>query len=78
VAGFYASLADAFVLDSQDAAQAEDVAALGLRPVVTNTVMTGPAEREALAGVVLRAAGLRWWVAFTGGGTAHYGGRRRE
>jgi LPPG:FO 2-phospho-L-lactate transferase len=58
VARLYASLAHAFVLDRQDAAQAEDVAALGLRPVVTNTVMTGPAEREALAREVLRAAGL--------------------
>jgi LPPG:FO 2-phospho-L-lactate transferase len=53
VARLYAPFADAFVLDEQDATQAEDVAALGLRPVVTNTVMTGPAEREALARVVL-------------------------
>jgi LPPG:FO 2-phospho-L-lactate transferase len=58
VARLYASLADAFVLDRQDAAQAEDVAALGLRPVVANTVMTGPAEKEALAREVLRAAGF--------------------
>ena len=58
VARLYAFFADAFVLDEQDAAQAEDVAALGLRPVVTNTVMAGPAEREALARVVLEAAGL--------------------
>jgi len=59
VARLYASLADAFVLDRQDAAQAEDVAALGLRPVVTNTVMAGPAERQALAREVLGAAGCR-------------------
>lgn len=57
VARLYASFAQAFVLDQQDADQADDVAALGMRPVVTNTVMTGPAEREGLAREVLRAAG---------------------
>jgi LPPG:FO 2-phospho-L-lactate transferase len=57
VARLYAPFARAFVLDQQDAALADDVAALGLRPVVTNTVMTGPAEREALAREALRAAG---------------------
>ena len=57
VARLYASLAQAFVLDEQDAAQAGDVAALGLRPVITKTVMTGPAEREALAREALGAAG---------------------
>jgi hypothetical protein len=46
------------VLDEQDADQAEDVAALGLRPVVTNTVMSGPAEREGLARAVVRVVGL--------------------
>jgi LPPG:FO 2-phospho-L-lactate transferase len=58
VARLYASIADAFVFDEQDAALAEDVAASGLRSVVTNTVMAGPAEREALARVVLGAVGL--------------------
>jgi LPPG:FO 2-phospho-L-lactate transferase len=58
VARLYVTFADAFVLDEQDATQAEDVAALGLQPVVTNTVMTGPAEREALARVVVREVGV--------------------
>jgi LPPG:FO 2-phospho-L-lactate transferase len=58
VARLYAPFADAFVLDQQDAAQADDVAALGLRPVVAATIMAGPAEREALARVVLEAAGV--------------------
>ncbi len=57
VARLYAPFAQAFVLDEQDTAQADDVAALGMRPVVTNTVMTGPAERESLAREVLRVAG---------------------
>ena len=59
VARLYASFADAFVLDEQDAALADDIAALGLRPVVANTVMAGPAEREALARTVLGVVGLR-------------------
>jgi LPPG:FO 2-phospho-L-lactate transferase len=58
VARLYAPFADAFVLDEQDAAQADDVVALGLQSIVTNTVMAGPAERESLARVVLGAAGL--------------------
>jgi len=59
VARLHAPFTDAFVLDQQDAAQAGDVAALGLRPVVANTVMAGPAEREALARTVLGVVGLR-------------------
>ena len=47
------------MLDEQDAAQPDHVAALGLRPVITKTVMTGSAEREALAREALGAAGHR-------------------
>jgi LPPG:FO 2-phospho-L-lactate transferase len=39
VAGLYAGLADAFVLDAVDAEQAGDGAALGLEPVVVPTLM---------------------------------------
>ncbi len=49
VARLYAGLADVFVLDQQDAAQADDVAALGLTPVVTDTVMRSPDVKRALA-----------------------------
>ena len=59
VARLYADLADVFVLDAVDAALAGDVAALGLRPVVTDTIMTDDASRARLAATVLEAAGLR-------------------
>jgi LPPG:FO 2-phospho-L-lactate transferase len=57
VARIYASLADAFVLDRQDADLADAVAALGLRVVVTDTIMTDDASRARLAREVLAAAG---------------------
>ena len=58
VARQYTGIADVFVLDSVDADLAEAVAALGLRPVVTDTVMTDDASRASLAADVLVAAGL--------------------
>ena len=48
-------LLDAFVLDRVDAASAPEVEALGVRPVVADTIMRGPAEKAALARVVVRA-----------------------
>jgi LPPG:FO 2-phospho-L-lactate transferase len=54
VAKMYADFCSVFVLDEIDRRQAGEVAALGLRPVVTNTVMTGLRERKALAGAVVR------------------------
>lgn len=56
VARLYADMLDALVLDEQDAALAPQVAALGIRPVVTPTVMRDPAAKEALARAALRAA----------------------
>jgi LPPG:FO 2-phospho-L-lactate transferase len=56
VATLYADLADAFVLDNVDAALADAVAALGLRPIVADTIMTDDASRARLAGVVLESA----------------------
>jgi LPPG:FO 2-phospho-L-lactate transferase len=56
VARLYAELADTFVLDTQDEAQAAEVEALGLRPVVTDTIMADDAARARLAGDVLMAA----------------------
>jgi LPPG:FO 2-phospho-L-lactate transferase len=55
VAGLFADLLDAFVLDRVDAASAPEVEALGVRPVVADTIMRGPAEKAALARVVVRA-----------------------
>jgi LPPG:FO 2-phospho-L-lactate transferase len=55
VAGLYAGLADAFVLDTVDAAQAGDVAALGLEPVVVPTLMHTAEDAAALAKAALAA-----------------------
>jgi LPPG:FO 2-phospho-L-lactate transferase len=57
VARLYADLADWFVMDRADAALAADVAALGPRVLVTDTIMTDDAARARLAGEVLEALG---------------------
>ena len=49
VARFYDGLIDALVLDEADAALGAPIAALGIRPVVTRTVMREPADRTDLA-----------------------------
>jgi LPPG:FO 2-phospho-L-lactate transferase len=58
VAGMYAGLADAFLLDAVDAALQPEIAALGLKPQVTNTIMRGSRGRKSVARAALRAAGL--------------------
>ncbi|HLH24917.1 MAG TPA: 2-phospho-L-lactate transferase [Chloroflexota bacterium] len=58
VAAHYGALLDAFVLDTVDAALAPRVEALGIRALVTNTIMRGPAEKAALARATLSALGL--------------------
>jgi len=55
VARSYADLIDAFVLDTIDAALAPAVEALGIRAVVTDTIMTDDASRTRLARMVLDA-----------------------
>lgn len=55
VAALYRDLCDGFVLDAADAAQAEDVAALGLRPRVCETLMR---DAEAARGLAERALDL--------------------
>jgi LPPG:FO 2-phospho-L-lactate transferase len=55
VARLYADLVDVFVLDAADAALAAEVEALGLRTLVTDTVMGDDASRARLAGEVLHA-----------------------
>jgi len=57
VARGYAGLIDAFVLDTVDAGLGPAVEALGLRAVVTDTVMTDDASRARLAQDVLAAGG---------------------
>lgn len=42
VAGAYRGLVDVFVLDAVDASRSEAIAALGMQPVVADTMMTGP------------------------------------
>jgi LPPG:FO 2-phospho-L-lactate transferase len=58
VAQFYADtypgLVDGFVLDDADATSAEAVSALGLKPLVTQTVMKNLDDKQALAEAVLR------------------------
>jgi LPPG:FO 2-phospho-L-lactate transferase len=57
VARQYVGIADAFVLDTVDAVQAPAIEALGMRAVVTDTVMTDDGARARLAAEVLSAAG---------------------
>ena len=53
VARLYRDCVDVFVMDRRDAALAPRVAALGMRPVVTDTLMTTPAKSRRLAQTVL-------------------------
>ncbi len=49
VARWYGALLDGLVFDEADAALAPDIAALGVRPLVTRTIMRDNADRERLA-----------------------------
>ena len=53
VARLYRDCVDVFVMDRRDAALAPRIAALGMRPVVTDTLMTSPAKSCRLAQTVL-------------------------
>lgn len=59
VAKLYVDFCGVFVLDEVDHKQASRVAALDMRPVVANTVMRGPREKQSLARIVLRELGLQ-------------------
>jgi LPPG:FO 2-phospho-L-lactate transferase len=59
VARLYADFCGVFVLDELDRKEAAQVAALDLRPAVTNTVMLGLRERKSLARVVARELGIQ-------------------
>jgi LPPG:FO 2-phospho-L-lactate transferase len=56
VAAIYAGLASGFVLDEVDRDQAGAIEGLGMRVLVTDTIMTGDAGRERLAREVLAFA----------------------
>ncbi len=58
VAKLYLDFTNIFVLDELDRKQAAQVAALGMRPVVTNTIMRGLREKKSLARVVARELGI--------------------
>ena len=49
VAELYRDFVDVFILDQVDAGQAAKVEALGIRVVVTDTIMTSMAKKKALA-----------------------------
>ena len=55
IARMYADVAAAFVLDSRDGAEAAAVAALGVRPVLTDVLMPDVAARMRLARTALEA-----------------------
>ena len=59
VARLYADFLDVLVLDREDAALAAEVESLGVRPVVTDTIMRDEASRRGLAEATLKAVGLR-------------------
>jgi LPPG:FO 2-phospho-L-lactate transferase len=58
IARLYADFLDTLVLDEVDAYQAPHVEALGVKAVVGPTVMSGPAEKRALAQLVLGASAI--------------------
>lgn len=58
VASLYADFVGTFVLDHADEALAPRIAALGVRPVVTDTIMRGMYEKAALARTALDALPL--------------------
>ena len=59
VAKLYQDFVGVFVLDEVDRERAKEVEALGMRPVVTNTIMSGLRERMRLARVVAGNMGMK-------------------
>ncbi|HKE00871.1 MAG TPA: 2-phospho-L-lactate transferase [Planctomycetota bacterium] len=58
IATCYPGLIDALVIDEMDAADADDVASLGVRPIVAPTLMRDAAARRRLAEAALDAVAL--------------------
>lgn len=59
VARLYADFTGVFVLDKVDRKEAAAVEKLGMRAVITNTIMHGTPERKSLAQVVVRELGIK-------------------
>ena len=57
MARIYADVAATFVLDDADAGEAPAIAALGVRPVLTDALMPDRAARARLAATALEAVG---------------------
>jgi LPPG:FO 2-phospho-L-lactate transferase len=57
MAEIYADVCGTFVIHESDAAEAPQIEALGVRPVLADILMPDRAARERLARVVLEAAG---------------------
>lgn len=57
VARLYEGFVDVFILDREDVAEKSEIEALGMKVVVTNTIMSGAAEKLALAQAALEACG---------------------
>ena len=60
VAQHYAGLVDGFVLDEADAGLEEAVRALGMIPMITDSIMRNAADRRRLAGKALALAEQLW------------------
>lgn len=58
VAELYRGLVDVFVIDRVDRQQAGAIEALGMRAVVTNTIMSGTPQKKALARAAKKALGI--------------------
>lgn len=60
VARHYAEILDGLVIDSSDSSDAKAIMDLGIRPMVTDTLMRSDEDRRVLAKIVLKfAAGLK-------------------
>jgi len=57
VARFYRGLVNVFILDQEDETQAAKVKSLGMRAIVTDTIMSGLSKKKALARAVIKALG---------------------
>ena len=59
VAGLYSDFLDVLVIDQQDEALKDEIEALGLDVVVTDTIMASMEKKSALARTVLQAVGAK-------------------
>jgi len=55
VAKFYGNLLDVFIIDQEDADQAEEIEKMGIRVLVTNTLMRSMKIKRNLALLALKA-----------------------